>query len=190
MVKKKGYPEYRNENPWGLEILLDVAQRLPDCRFVICGDGANRKSLQERAESLDLTNVTFLPLQPLGQLPAMLSSADIHLVIQKTGAADLVMPSKLTNILAVGGHAIVTANEDTELGQLAKAHPGVFEICTPDDADSLARLISSTTKTGKGSRMPKAKARQYAEDHLDRGKILTSFVAEVERAIRFRGQGQ
>jgi len=174
----------------GLEILFDVAQRLPDCRFVICGDGANRKSLQEQAESLALSNVIFLPLQPLGQLTAMLSSADIHLVIQKTGAADLVMPSKLTNILAVGGHAIVTANDDTELGQLAKAHPGVFEICTPDDADSLVRLISSVSKTGKGSGMPNAKARRYAEDYLDRDKILTSFAAEVERVVRSGGKGQ
>jgi len=36
----------------------------------------------------------------------LLASADGHLVIQKRGAADAVLPSKLTNILAVGGNAL------------------------------------------------------------------------------------
>jgi len=64
-----------------------------------------------------LANIIFLPLQPLERLPAMLSAADTHLVIQKTGAADLVMPSKLTNILAVGGVAVATAEAGSELGR-------------------------------------------------------------------------
>jgi len=39
----------------------------------------------------------------------LLASADGHLVIQKRGAADAVLPSKLTNILAAGGNAVITA---------------------------------------------------------------------------------
>jgi len=111
----------------------------------------------------------------------MLSAADIHLVIQKGGAADLVMPSKLTNILAVGGHAIVTANEDTELGQLAKAHPGVLEICPPEDVNALVRLIANATKMDKEAGVFNAKARQYAEDYLDRDGVLTTFAEGLER---------
>jgi len=174
----------------GLEILLEVAGRLPGCCFVICGDGASRKSLQDEVARLELANVTFLPLQPLEKLSAMLSAADIHLVIQKGGAADLVMPSKLTNILAVGGYAIVTANEDTELGRLAKAHPGVFETCPPEDADTLARLIGAAAKTGREASVFNAKARQYAEDYLDRDKILAVFAEEAERVVRSGDQRQ
>lgn len=44
--------------------------------------------------------------------------AEMRLVIQKINADGLVMPSKLTNIIAVGGMAIVTANPGTSLYEL------------------------------------------------------------------------
>jgi len=100
------------------------------------------------------------------------------------------MPSKLTNILAVGGHAIVTANEDTELGQLSKAHPGVLELCPPEDVNALAQLISAATEAGKEARVFNAKARQYAEDYLDRDKILAVFAEELERVVQSGDQRQ
>lgn len=50
-----------------------------------------------------LMNVKFYPLQSYELLPALLRLADCHLVIQRRGAADAVLPSKLTNILAAGG---------------------------------------------------------------------------------------
>jgi len=60
----------------GLDILLDVALQLPDYHFVICGDGANRKALQDEVARQGIQNITFLPLQPLERLSAMLSAAD------------------------------------------------------------------------------------------------------------------
>lgn len=60
----------------------------------------------------------FFPLQSYKALPALLKMGDCHLVVQKRGAADAVLPSKLTNILAAGGNAVITAEAHTELGQL------------------------------------------------------------------------
>ncbi|QTQ33545.1 Uncharactierzed protein [Aromatoleum bremense] len=58
-------------------------------------------------------------------LPVLLASADCHhLVIQKRGAADAVLPSKLTNILAAGGNAVITADADTTLGVLCSEREG------------------------------------------------------------------
>ncbi|QTQ33548.1 WecB/TagA/CpsF family glycosyltransferase [Aromatoleum bremense] len=65
------------------------------------------------------------PLQPYEGLPVLLASAACHLVIQKRGAADAVLPSKLTNILAAGGNAVITADADTTLGVLCTEHPGI-----------------------------------------------------------------
>ena len=41
--------------------------------------------------------------------------ADIHLLPQRADAADLVMPSKLTGILASGRPVVATAAEGTEV---------------------------------------------------------------------------
>jgi len=177
----------------GLELVIEVADLLSEQRelfFVLCGEGAARARLQALVKEKQLENVQFLSLQPANKLAGMLSAANIHLVVQKAHAADLVMPSKLTNILAVGGHAIVTANEDTELGQLAKAHPGVLELCPPEDVNALAQLISAATEAGKEARVFNAKARQYAEDYLDRDKILAVFAVEAERVVRSGDQRQ
>ena len=105
----------------GLELVIEAADLLRDqskLLFVLCGEGAAKVRLQSLARKKQLENVRFLSLQPVNKLAGMLSAANIHLVVQKAHAADLVMPSKLTNILAVGGTAIVTAKEDTELGRL------------------------------------------------------------------------
>ncbi|HEY1611391.1 MAG TPA: glycosyltransferase WbuB, partial [Paraburkholderia sp.] len=85
----------------GIEILADVATRLatrPDISFVFCGDGAAKRELVARCAALP--NCHVLPLQPVSALNELLNVADIHLLPQRNDAADLVMPSKLTGMLA------------------------------------------------------------------------------------------
>lgn len=165
----------------GLEVLLDVAKRLPDCRFVICGDGTNRQALQDQADNLALPNVTFLPLQPLENLPAMLSAADIHLVIQKAGAADLVMPSKLTNILAVGGVAIATAEAGSELGQLGEGPYSCVYRCDPEDANALVNAITALNENHCFAEKLGSNAKAYADNHIAMNQVLLQFEKRLLR---------
>lgn len=43
---------------------------------------------------------------------------DCYVVAQKSGTVDSVLPSNLTNIMAVGGNAVITSEPHTGLGQL------------------------------------------------------------------------
>lgn len=79
----------------------------------------------------------FFPLQSYDALPALLKMGDCHLVVQKRGAADAVLPSKLTNILAVGGNAVITAEAYTELGQLCETFPGIAVCVEPESVEAL-----------------------------------------------------
>jgi colanic acid biosynthesis glycosyl transferase WcaI len=159
----------------GLENVLVVADRLreePNLTFVIVGEGGAKARLMEEAERLQLPNLVFKPLQPLDRLAASLAAADIHLVLQKKAAADLVMPSKLTNILAVGGHALVTAEEGTTLHELVHAHH-LGTLVAPEDAGALERGIREILA---GQRADDARgARQFAAEHLDKRSILFGF---------------
>lgn len=168
----------------GLDIVLDAAVRLPDIRFVICGSGANKKKIKSRAQEMKLGNVQFLPLQPLEKLAPMLSATDIHLVIQKAGAADLVMPSKLTNILAVGGVALATAEVDSELGQLAVGDDACLYRCDPESTDLLVDAITRLridqvlrAKLGKAAKV-------YALAHVDKVHVLKSFENKLKEVIQ------
>lgn len=122
-------------------------------------------------------NVYFKPLLQWERVPEMLALADIHLVVQKKGVADAVLPSKLTNILSVGGHALVTAEEDTELGRIAKKYRGVFTCIEPENIqvfiDGIEKLLS--IKTTQYNLI----AREYAEQFLDKNKILEKFAADL-----------
>ena len=84
------------------------------------------------AQQRGLRNMQFFPLQSYDALPALLKMGDCHLVVQKRGAADAVLPSKLTNILAVGGNAVITAEAHTELGQLCETFPGIAVGVAPE----------------------------------------------------------
>ena len=164
----------------GLEIVLDAAGQLAENKqivFVMCGEGVDKSRLQTLSSGLN--NVRFLPLQPVESLAAMLSAADLHLVIQRTGAADLVMPSKLTNILAVGGYSLITATEDTELGRLIRDHPFNGQLCPPGDTDFLANAIRARAESGEGSFHTEIRA--FAENNLARDAILGAFDRELHQ---------
>jgi colanic acid biosynthesis glycosyl transferase WcaI len=164
----------------GLSYLLQAAELMQgedSVKFVIVGDGAGRAELEQMARSAGLHSVIFKPLQLRERLADLLNLADVHVVCQLRGAADIVLPSKLTGILSVGGHCVVTADEDTELGRLAAEHPGAIERVEPESAEALAAGIR-TLLPRRAAGCNRA-ARKYAETCLDREAVLGRFNREL-----------
>ncbi len=159
----------------GLENVLLVAERLrgvPRLTFLIVGEGGAKSRLMAEAARMGLRNVVFKPLQPLARLAASLAAADIHLVLQKKAAADLVMPSKLTNILAVGGHALVTAEPGTTLYDLVQDN----QLGTTVDPENLDALEQGIREILSGQREADYRgARAFAAEYLDKENILLGF---------------
>ncbi len=69
-------------------------------RFVLVGDGNRRAALQEMAR--DVKTVQFIPPVPEEKFGAVLNAADILLVNELPGIAEMALPSKLTSYFAVG----------------------------------------------------------------------------------------
>ena len=133
----------------GLEILLEAATHfLPDksIRFVICGNGGSKEKLQKIVQERNLTNVAFKDLQPWELLPRLLAIADVHLILQRKAAEDLVMPSKLTGILSVGGVPIVSCSEGSSLHEILNTH-AVGLVVPPEDVGSLIAAIAHQSNT-------------------------------------------
>ena len=125
----------------GIEILVEAARLLADRRdiaFVICGEGPNRAELERLAAGLG--NVQLHDLQPAERMGAMLTMADLHLLPQIAGAADLVLPSKLTNMLASGRPVVATTEPGTGLYTEVD---GCGVVTAPGDAAALARAITA-----------------------------------------------
>jgi colanic acid biosynthesis glycosyl transferase WcaI len=162
----------------GLGILLEAAQLLADAsrvHFVLCGDGAERAPLVERARGM--SNVHFLATQPLEKLNTLLNLADLHLLPQRADAADLVMPSKLTGILASGKPVIATANAGTEIANVLK---DCGAITPPGDAQALASRIRELLGSAAEMARLGRSARQLALTMFDKNEVLSRFASCVE----------
>lgn len=166
----------------GVEVLVEAARLLrddPRIMFVICGNGEMRAALEAQAEGLD--NLRFLDLLPASQVNALLNMADIHLLPQLRGAADLVMPSKLVGMLASDRPVIAAAMPGTEIASIVQACGVVTE---PECADGFVRAISElATDAARRDRLGAA-GRAYAEAELDTQRIFQRLDEQLDRLNR------
>lgn len=163
----------------GLEILLDVARSLAhrdDLTIAVCGDGPFLAEMKSRAEGFG--NVHFFPLQPLERLSDSLGMADVHLLPQIAGAADLVLPSKLTNMLASGRPVVATVDQGTALAEEVEGCGGVTP---PGEAERMAEAIEELLDNEQERVALGRAARVRAYERWDQAKILERFRDEAER---------
>jgi colanic acid biosynthesis glycosyl transferase WcaI len=166
----------------GLEVVLDAADLLrwrTEIKFALIGDGAARERLERAAEERGLKNVRFWPIQPLGRLPLVLAAGDIQLVVQRREAADLVMPSKLTNILAAGRPCLATTDEGTALYEVLNEHRCGIST-EPGNARELAEGIMALADDVQMRERLGRNARAYAESYLHKDKILATFESNLK----------
>lgn len=157
----------------GLENVIEAARHLQiqaKIHFVLCGAGALRSDLESDAKGLP--NVQFLPLQPLEELNQLLNIADIHILPQRADAADLVMPSKLSGILASGKAVIATADSGTEVAEIV-GRLGV--VVPPQDALALADAILGLADDPERMRSLGQKGLSWVVENWSKEKVLNDF---------------
>ncbi|MGP1992305.1 WcaI family glycosyltransferase [Zobellia laminariae] len=171
----------------GLENILFAAQSLlgqPKVKIIICGSGPYKEILKKKAIEMQLQNIYFMPLQPKENFNEFLNMADIHLVIQKKNASDLVMPSKLTTILAVGGAALVTANEGTDLHNIVSKYDMGYLI-EAENRDALTAGIVHLTQTANLCTIKK-NAHGYAKEFLNINTVMKSLDQKLLQDLNYQ----
>ena len=169
----------------GLELVIEAARKLQDhprLTFVMCGTGAAYSRLRKMAE--DLPNLVWLPLQPVDKLNDLLNMADIHLLPQSADVTDLVMPSKLTGMLASGRPVVATALPGTQVAQvLDKA--GI--VVPPGDVLQFVEALLSLAQDINLRETLGREARRYALKNLDRDAVLARFEQDLNALCRIPG---
>jgi len=164
----------------GLMVLPAAASLLAarsDIVFVICGDGVMKQALESACA--ELPNTRVIPLQPVERLGDLLTTADIHTLPQSCEAEDLVLPSKLSGMLASGRPVIATCNADTELAAVVSICGMVVE---HQDAAALASAITMLADDGALRSRLGAAARSYAELNFERDSVLERFFDQLNVA--------
>ena len=172
----------------GLNSLIDAAAELrsrPDVEVVIVGDGGEKPALMKRARDLGLTNVQFRPLQSMENLGELLATADVSIVPQKLGVKDIVLPSKLCNLLASGRPVIAAAAPETELARIV-AESGCGILVAPENGKQIADQIRILHGShALRSRMCRD-GRRYMEARLRGPMVLGEFALRMETLVAGR----
>ncbi len=161
----------------GLESVIDAAQQLSHqpWMFVIVGQGRRKSATGKNGQRTRPDEREIFPASVLrgtacvaedGRLPSGSTKARRG----RRGAA-----VQATNILAVGGNAVITAEAETELGQLCDSYPGIAVCVEPESVPALVTGIE------RALAMPKTNtvAREYAERTLEKENVLSQFIADI-----------
>jgi colanic acid biosynthesis glycosyl transferase WcaI len=170
----------------GLEVLAETARLLQSKRglwFLFCGEGPGKAGLVRLTS--EFGNVLFFPLQPFERLNDLLNLADIHLLPQRADAADLVMPSKLTGILASGRPVIATAHDGTQLAQVVE---GKGLVVPPGNPPALSAAILKLLDEPNLRHTLGQNARKYAVCELDKNRVLFRFEEQLQLCANSRSR--
>jgi colanic acid biosynthesis glycosyl transferase WcaI len=162
----------------GLTAIPKLAKYLVDRKdilFVICGDGPMKTALQAAGDGLP--NLLFIPLQPFGLLGELLCMADIHLLTQRPDAADLVLPSKLSGMLASARPVITTCHAGTELETIV-SKCGL--VVPPDDIPELAGAVCKLADDQQMRQELGRRGRAFAEKTFERDAVLGNIFSPTE----------
>ena len=107
-----------------LDCVLSAAMLLREDKsihFVFVGGGSEFAKVQAFAKNNQLTNILTLPYQPLGELSASLSAADLHLVVMGEAFVGMIHPCKIYNVLNLGIPFLNLGPERSHLANLVEA---------------------------------------------------------------------
>ncbi|MFN2578951.1 MAG: glycosyltransferase family 4 protein [Pyrinomonadaceae bacterium] len=105
-----------------LDTLLAAAESLQtNSRIVFCfaGGGSEKLKVEQFASTRGLENIKCFPYQPLAQLSASLSAADLHVVVMGEPFVGIVHPCKLYNILRVGAPLLYIGPRESHVSDVA-----------------------------------------------------------------------
>ena len=158
----------------GVEILPEVAERLadlPDLTLLLVGDGPAKAEIVDSILARGIKNVVFLPYQPKERLSESLSAADVALILQRSSASGLVVPSKLYGILASGRPTVAAVPADSEVARVLQfEQAGV--VVEPGSAEGIADAVRALYMNSPQVTRMGHQARLAAFDRYDR-KLIT-----------------
>ena len=112
-----------------MDMLLEVAKELemnPDIHFVLIGEGAYKKRVEEIIAENNINNVTLLPFQPYEDISHVFSLGDAGLVISKPGVGENSVPSKTWSILSASRPVLANFDENELKSIVTENQCGIF----------------------------------------------------------------
>jgi len=161
----------------GFETAIEAMRLLPDeVELELVGDGNAAEHVRRLVE--DMPRVRVRPPVPQAELPALLATADVQLVLQRRVSAGANLPSKIGPYLASSRPLVASIDGTTAAAELLTESGGAL-IVPPDDPLALAEALRRLHEDRSLRNELAARGRAYASRVLGREVAL----ARLEREI-------
>lgn len=165
-----------------LDTLLAAARSLAaDARvaFLFVGGGSEFSRVKQAAAEEKLRNVICLPYQPLNELAASLSAADLHTVVMGEPFVGLIHPCKIYNVLSVGAPVLCigpTPSHLTEIvGKLGSS------VCASVAHGDVTGCVATIQRIRESGRRGEVECYTPVSAGFAQKELLPRLVAELER---------
>ena len=162
--------------------LLHLAQQVGNrAQIVVVSQGAGADWLTNAIGEHDLDNLTVLPYQEAGQLPAMYASARLLLVLLTEDAGQFSVPSKVLTCLCAG-RPILAAVPKENLAARIIQNSGAGFVIDPNDHIGFVRKAQLLLDKPELCQTLGESARKWADEQFEIGKITDQFEHVLKQA--------
>lgn len=173
----------------GLENVIEAAKVAADrgsaVRFVLMGDGNQRKNLEMQAKGIP--SLEFVDALPSAEFQLALAAADILLVNELPGVKDMAVPSKLTSYFNSGTPVLAATDEESvTASELQNASAGL----RVDAADPLALVLAAEELGGNREARQRlgANGLRFRHETLSEAAAVTHYDEFISNLALSRGR--
>lgn len=162
-------------------VLLAVAEAFADradVRVIVASEGFGATWLEENDEKGALE---IIPFQPYADLPDMLGSADVVIVLLEPDAGTYSVPSKVLTYHCAGRPILGAMPQDNLATRIIESNGSGIVVTSGEEHDFVARALELAASPAEREEMGRA-ARAYAERTFDIDDITRRFVEVLDAA--------
>jgi colanic acid biosynthesis glycosyl transferase WcaI len=168
-------------DPKPLVGLAKHLEKFPEAHVVVSAIGPGVEPLRKQAESLALTNILFVPFQPIERLDQVMATGDVLVGLLEEKASRYCVPSKVLTYMSYGKPLLFSGPRTNLASRMIEQHQTGL-VAPPEDngrwIDSAEQLMKSDLrqKLGEGGR-------RFAESHFQIEGIANAFLEVIQKVF-------
>ena len=168
--------------PQRLDVMIELARRIPDLTVLFVGGGGDASRLKTLAD--DLPNVVFVDYQPISRMSEIYASSDLFYVGQDASACADGIPSKIYRILGYRKPLVVMTRPDSDLADfLRQSHGGVL---LEEDLDVAAKSVCGLMSDPGRLKACGENGWRYVKDSFDRASVSRKYEEICKSVVELR----
>lgn len=168
----------------GLDIVVAAAReaesRGSNLLLVLMGDGSERRALE--LAGAGCANLQFVDPLPDEEFRAALSAADVLMLTERPGVAEMAIPSKLTTYFQAGKPVVAAVGPNGNAARLVN-RAGAGSVVAPQSPHDLIESLLAMVDNPAESHRCGVSGRQYAKEHLEAAATISGIVAQLEMVV-------